>query len=101
MSLRNRVLIGWKIWFGDGTVLNSKFNLWEKCKQENVQVVKMFYKSDDGIEANIHHNQEYYLLDDLLKIPPQIKTGKGIKREVFDDILEAATRDQQEIKDMI
>ena len=101
MELRNRKLIGWKIWYGDGTVLTSDFNKWIDTPQKNVQVVKLFYSSDSGFESNLYHNQEYYILDSLLEVAKEIKLGKGINRDIFDKILLMAENDSKIVKDMI
>jgi len=100
-NLRNRKLIGWKIWYGDGTVLISEFNKWEDTPQKNVQVVKLFYKGDNGIESNIHKNQEFYFLNDLLDVPQTIKMGKSINADKFYDILELAELDSRAVEKMI
>ena len=97
MSLRNRKLIGWKIWYDTGIVLDSRYWTWEEAKQDGVQVVALFYSSDNGIERNLHYNQEYYLLDDLLELPKSIKTARGINGDKFYSILEKAKNDKSEI----
>lgn len=100
MSLRNRKLVGWEIFYDDGTVLNSEFNKWEECKQTGVQVVKKFYSSDNGIETNIHHNEEYYFLDDLLEVPQTIKMGRGMQGDKFYLLLEKAKNSNRIITTM-
>lgn len=100
MSLRNRKLVGWKIWFGDGVVLDSRFNKWEECQQKNVQVVKLFFRSDTGIEINLLWNQEYYLLEDLLEVPKTIKLGRAIDADSFYRTLESAKIDESIITTM-
>jgi len=96
-----RKLVGWKIYYESGIVLDSKNNIWNKCKQNGVQVVKMFYRNPDGsTEINIHKAQEYYILNDLLTLPPEIKIGKSISGEEFWEIFDIAEADKTFIEDM-
>ena len=98
----NRVLIGWKIWYKSGTVLSSKNNKWVECKQNEIQVVKMFYKNSDGtVEVNEHHGQEYYILNDLLIIPQEIKIGKSMEGEEFWDLYDKAKNDTDFVGEML
>lgn len=97
----NRKLIGWKVWYGDGTVLTSEFNKWIDIPQKDMQIQKLFYKGKNGIEVNIHKNQEYYLLNDLLEIPMTMKIGKSIDSDKFYDTLELALRDKNTVEEMI
>ena len=100
-KLRNRKLIGWKIWYSCGATVTSKEARWTECGQRSVQLVKLFYLSDNGIEVNIHSGKECYLLDDLLELPREIKTGKGIFYEKFLDIVNNAVADESVITSMI
>jgi len=100
-ELRGRVLVGWKIWFQDGLVLDSRHNIWEKCRQEGIQVVKKFYRSDKGaIESNQFTGEDYYILDDLLEVPPTVKIGKAIHREKYEHILRIARDDSSVVTEM-
>lgn len=93
----NRVLVGWKIWYKSGTVLNSKNNKWTECKQNEVEVVKLFYINSDGSQdVSIHHGQELYILNDLLDIPKTIKIGKSMEGEEFWDLFDKATKEDKE-----
>ena len=90
-----RKLVGWKIWYESGIVLDSKNNKWEDCKQNGVQIVKMFYENPDGTqEINIHKNQEYYILNDLLKLQPAMKIGSSIEGEEFWKLFDSAEADK-------
>jgi len=101
LELRNRRLIGWKIFYGDGQRISSKTKKWIDCPQENVQIVKLFYQSDTGIEVNVHKGQEYYLLNDLLEIPKEIKIGKGIEGFIYVNIEQNAMNDTEIIDSMV
>lgn len=41
-------VIGWKIWYGDGTTFSSLQVPWEKAPDQNVQVVMVYYDKKDG-----------------------------------------------------
>lgn len=93
----NRKLVGWKIWYASGTVLTSKNNEWIKCKQNQVQVVKIFYINSDGSrDVSVYHGQEFYILDELLDIPKTVKIGKAMEGEEFWDLFDKATKDDKE-----
>jgi len=101
-NLRGRILVGWKIWYANGVVIDSRFNKWEDCPQLNVQIVKMFYRNSDGaIETNEHHGQEYYLLDDLLEVPKTIKIGKAMNGENYYKLLDNANDDIKIVEEML
>jgi len=98
----NRKLVGWKIWFDDGVVIDSRNNKWENCRQDGIQVVKMYYRNTDGTkETNIHRNQEYYLLNDLLEIPKEIKIGSSILGDKFWELVDLAEADLKFVEEMI
>lgn len=101
MPLRNRRLIGWKIFYGDGRRITSKTQKWIDSPQENIQIVKLFYQSDNGIEINVHKGQEYYILDSLLELPKEIKIGKGIEGFQYVNIEQNAINDEEIIDSMI
>ena len=54
-------LIGWKIYYDSGVVFSSRDGNWEDAPGDGVQVVVEFY--DDGTRK-IHHEREWYILDD-------------------------------------
>jgi len=98
----DRKLVGWKIWYDTGIVLDSRNNYWIDCKQNGVQIVKMYYKNPDGTEeVNLMKNQEYYLLNDLLQIPKEIKIGKSIAGEEFWEMFDNAEADKVFIEEII
>jgi len=101
-DLRGRILVGWKIWYSNGIVLDSRYNKWSDCPQSNVQIVKMFYRNDEGgIETNEHHGQEYYLLDDLLEVPSTIKIGKAMNGDNYYKMLDEAKEDKTIITELL
>jgi len=98
----DRVLVGWKIYYDDGIVLDSKNNIWNQCRQNGIQIVKMFYENPDGTtEVNIHKGQEYYLLNDVLIVPEEIKIGKSIEGEEFWKMFDIAEADKTFVGEML
>jgi len=98
----DRKLVGWKIWYDSGIVLDSRNNYWIDCKQNGVQIVKMYYKNPDGTtEVNLMKNQEYYLLNDLLQLPKEMKIGKSIAGEEFWKMFDIAEADKAFIEEII
>ena len=94
-KLRDRDLVGFKIWYGDGSIVKSTEQSWENSPQKNIQVIKLFYKSENGIETDLHFGQDYYLLDDLIEVPKSIKIGRAIDGEEFYKILSKANLDDE------
>jgi len=100
-SLRGRVIIGWKIWFMDGLVLDSRFNKWIDCQQKGVEVVKIFYRNNLGeVETSEYHGQEYYLLDDSLNVCKAVKIGKAMEGEKYWELYDKAKDDLEVISEM-
>lgn len=99
-----RKLVGWKIYYMDGTILSSRHHKWIECKQTEIEVVKLFYINSDGSkDVNVHHGQEYYLLNDLdaEKIPKEIKIGKAMDGEKFWEMYDKATKTDIEFVDVM
>lgn len=41
-------VIGWKIWYGNGTTFSSRQGTWERAPDQDVQVVMVYYDKKDG-----------------------------------------------------
>jgi hypothetical protein len=63
-------IAGWRIYYGDGLVADSRQVTWEDCPADDVQVFSVYYQETykiyEGDELNeypyriLHHTQEYY-----------------------------------------
>mgnify|MGYP001566626251 FL=1 len=90
-----RELIGWRVFYDNGTECSSDNSKWEDIPADGVLVVVELY--DDG-SKEIHHSRDYYVLDDgkaygtnnispyLHKIGT-IKFGRWSKDSIFKKIL--------------
>lgn len=54
-------LIGWKLYYDNGSVLSSLETKWEDAPPDGIQVLVEFY--DDG-SKKLHIERDYYILDD-------------------------------------
>jgi hypothetical protein len=81
-------IIGWKIWFGDGTSVNSFDQSWEGAPKENVQVV--CYYHGRGYRTFSSGCDEYF----NPSISGESKLGKLIGDEDFEVIKRAAESDE-------
>ena len=96
-----RVLVGWKIWYNDGSQSSSENNKWIEVKQNGVELVKLFYRAENGnIETELQH-QEYYILDDLLPLPKEIKIGKHMDDNEFWVLFNKVKAETEIVKEMI
>jgi hypothetical protein len=81
-------IIGWKIWFGDGTSVNSFDETWNDAPKENVQVV--CYYHGKGYRTFSSGCDEYA----LPSISSETKLGKLIPDEEFAIIKSRAMSDE-------
>lgn len=54
-------LIGWKIWYDNGSVFSSSQGEWKDAPVDGVQIVVEYY---DDETKKIHIERDYYILDD-------------------------------------
>lgn len=45
-------IVGWKIWYGDGTTACSSEDEWERCKADNVQVILLYHNGNPDSAIN-------------------------------------------------
>ena len=93
-----KTLIGWRVFYDDGQELSSQDRDWKSIPMDGVLAVVEYY--DDGTKQ-VHHNKDYYVLDDgkafatndirpyLAKLGT-VKMGRWSKDSLFNKILAKA-----------
>ena len=54
-------LVGWKVWYDDGSVFSSLDGDWKDAPAEGVQILVEYY--EDGTKI-LHLERDYYILDE-------------------------------------
>ena len=109
-------LLGWRIYYGDGSVFSSLDGGWKEAPSENVQAVVVFYletysipHSDGSMRVfnyrKVLHSQEYYWLEpdgpvagdakiaSAQRSAGTVKAGGLLTKELFRDIYDRARGD--------
>lgn len=102
----NSSLVGWKIFYADGSVVRSTDTKFDDAPQDGVEVIKKFYrKRNGGYSWETQNGLELYVLypdiAEQLVLPPQVKKGKNITNQRFDEILGEARADEEIVTRMI
>ena len=102
----NSTLVGWKLYYADGSTIDSTQMKFDDAPQIGVEVLLKWYKrSKGGYSVEVQNGYDFYVLySDVaedLKVPKQIKLGKNLPREYFDEILAKARADKTPITRMI
>jgi hypothetical protein len=91
VAVPKRELLGWKIWYTDGTVFTSESTKWEDLPVFGVQVVKKFWKYENGTTgAEMFCGADAYI-DDHNKFTKEtaytlIKLGEYLLYEDYEKI---------------
>jgi len=94
-------LIGWKLYYDDGSVFASTHVLWQDAPSDGIQVLVEFY--DDGTKK-IHIERDYYILDDgkaygtnninpWLRKQGTVKFGRWSSDDKFQELVKKAKSD--------
>ncbi len=101
-------IIGWRIYYGDGTVSDSRMTSWDKSPGENVQVVVVFYDvtyvnhGDTRNFRQVLHTYDYFWklgdqfgCDQAPSVPlgAQVKEGRMTTNENFRALYNRANND--------
>lgn len=94
-------LIGWRIYYDDGSVFSSLDGDWKDAPSDGVQVLVEFY--EDG-SRKIHIERDYYMLDDgkafgtnninpWLRKKGEVKFGRWSSDDKFHELVRRAKED--------
>ena len=101
---------GWRIYYGDGTVADSRSTDWEESPNDNVQVVVVFYNEtyktwiDDELKEYpyrvLYTRADYYwkwgagsAIDANAANAPDVKLGKELEKEDWRAVYDRANDD--------
>ena len=93
-------LLGWKIWYDNGSAFSSLDGTWEDAPSDGVQVVVEFYPEGE----KYYHSRNYFILDNgkaygtndinpFLRKQGTVKSGRWTSDDYFRDILNKAKED--------
>lgn len=82
----NSTLVGWKLWYTDGSFITSNDIKFDEAPQAGVQALIKYYKrSKGGYSREIQTGLDMYVLYSEqpldLELPPQIKKGENLSDE--------------------
>lgn len=94
-------LVGWKLYFDDGSVFSSLNGRWEDAPADGIQVLVEFY--EDGTKK-LHLERDYYILDEgkaygtnnlnpWLRKKREVKFGRWSADDKFKGLVAKAKRE--------
>lgn len=102
----NNSLVGWKLFYTDGTTITSAEMSFNDAPQDNVQVLIKYYKRESGgYSREIQNGLDMYVLYSeqplSLNLPPEIKKGANLTNQRFQKLLTLARADEEVVMEMI
>lgn len=98
-------IIGWKIWYGDGTTFSSLQGIWKEAPDQNVQFWMIYLDKKDGQGRSYRQafsGDDFYFTDGIIydssfddesKVIGIVKYGKWMDDEGFEKIRLEAMED--------
>lgn len=106
----NRKLIGWKVWYNDGSSANSKEFKWKDIPQEGIAILKKIYRDfnnlgkENEICQEMIVGQSLYSLNEKelqnIKIPSCIKRGVWMSDTLFHPLYNLARDEKINLEDL-
>ena len=102
----NNTLVGWKLFYTDGSTVTSAEMPFNDAPQPGVQaLVKYYQRAKGGYSREVQNGLDLYVLysdqAEQLDLPPEIKKGQNLPNRVFQGILERARADKQIVTEMV
>ncbi len=96
----NNTLVGWKLFYSDGSAITSAQMRFEDAPQQGVQVlIKYYRRAKGGYSREIQNGLDMYVLFSeqplTLNLPPEIKLGENVSNPCFYEVLRAAREDAE------
>lgn len=88
----NNTLVGWRLWYADGSSIDSTQMKFDQAPQVGVAALIKYYKrANGGYSHEVQNGLDLYILfsdkaEDLV-LPPQIKKGKNMPNGEWDKLL--------------
>jgi len=58
--VNEKVIAGWKLYYGDGSVVSSRYSIWEDAVADDVQVLIVYFSETYKIWHGDHWDEESY-----------------------------------------
>jgi hypothetical protein len=102
----NSKLVGWKLFYTDGSTASSMSTKFNDAPQLGVQALIKYYRRKlGGYSREVQNGQDFYLLypeiAEQLSMSDQVKVGKAITNAAFDEIMAEVYGDKEVITRMI
>ncbi|MHA2401569.1 MAG: hypothetical protein ACXADH_01140 [Candidatus Kariarchaeaceae archaeon] len=102
----NNTLVGWKLYYFDGTIIDSTQMKFEDAPQFGIEVfLKWYSRKKGGYSVEVQNGLDFYVLysdiAESLDLPKEIKLGKNLPRENFDELLKIARADKTPVTEMV
>jgi hypothetical protein len=98
-AVLRKAVTHWRVYYGDGSVADSRETTWEDCPGQDVQVVLLFRPSNklDCLYCEGLTGDDEYRLPalDFPEAPESVKFGKWTSWENYDAIFTRAMADQR------
>jgi len=98
-------IIGWKAWYGDGTILTSKTHKWVDIPVNNFQYLKIFRATGNDTMAGFElyclatYNVE---IETLIKQDPRnVKIGQALSKQDWAELMKKIEQDDERITEMV
>lgn len=91
-----RKLVGWKIWYSDGSTFSSAQGKWEDAPIDDIQILMRYY--DNGKREIVQGVDIYFIEEfhgDEARKLKWIKFGKEIKADEYIRITKVALNDKE------
>lgn len=96
--MENSVLVGWKLYYADGSRVDSTQIKFDNALPRGAEVLLKWYKMKDKYFVEIQSGLDFYVL--YSNITEHAKLGHNIRKEKFEEILKIAKNDKIPITNM-
>ena len=94
----NSVLVGWKLYYADGSVIDSTKMKFDNAPQGGAEVLVKWHKNESKYSVDIQSGLDFYSINSDIK---NVKHGLNIRKERFEEMLEVAKNDKVPITSMV
>lgn len=101
----NNSLVGWKLFYTDGSTITSAEMSFNDAPQNGIQVLIKYYKREKGgYSREVQNGLDLYVLysdqAEQLDLPPDIKKGENLTNQRFEELLALARADTEIVTEM-
>ena len=89
--MRMENLVGWKLYYADGNIVDSTKMKFDDAPEGGVQVLLKWYEVNNKYSVEIEDSLHTYMLYSNMK---KAKIGHNIRKEKFEELLNIAKADK-------